>query len=180
MTAMIKQVEATCSGKKTKQIVTWADRTSSQQDSCWSWLVCFAGVVSNVVICGFTYSYGILFPTLLDEFQQGKAKTGIFVSRLFLNERRNERMKKRWMAVWAYAQIYELTSERENDERANVSTNAGTKEWTNFYVHEEMNELMKEHVNKCKSERINILTNEACTNKKNERTNARTNKLGKA
>ncbi|XP_078342332.1 monocarboxylate transporter 4-like [Oculina patagonica] len=72
---MNKQVEATSSGKKTTQVVTCAERISPYQDSCWSWLVCFAGVISNVVICGFTYSYGILFPALLDEFQQGKAKT---------------------------------------------------------------------------------------------------------
>ena len=31
----------------------------------------------NIIICGLTYSYGILFPSLLDEFKQGKAKTGI-------------------------------------------------------------------------------------------------------
>jgi len=75
MTAMVKQGEASESGKKTTQVVRCAERSSPQQDSCWSWLVCFAGVVSNVAICGFTYSYGILFPALLDEFQQGKAKT---------------------------------------------------------------------------------------------------------
>lgn len=75
MTAMVKQVETSESGKKRTQVVTCAERTSPQQDSCWSWLVCFAGVVSNVIICGFTFSYGILFPALLDEFQQGKAKT---------------------------------------------------------------------------------------------------------
>ena len=83
MTAMVKQVETSETGKKTTQVVTCAERTSPQQDSCWSWLVCFAGVVSNVIICGFTFSYGILFPALLDEFQQGKAKTGI-VSLLLL------------------------------------------------------------------------------------------------
>lgn len=83
---MVEQVEASESGKKTTQVVRCAERSSPQKDSCWSWLVCFAGVVSNVAICGFTYSYGILFPALLDEFQQGKAKTGIFVSRLFPNK----------------------------------------------------------------------------------------------
>jgi len=86
MTAMVKQVEARESEKKTTQVVRCAERSSPQQDSCWSWLVCFAGVVSNVAICGFTYSYGILFPALLDEFQQGKANTGIFVSRLLPNK----------------------------------------------------------------------------------------------
>ena len=63
-------------GEKTIQVVTCAERISPHQDSCWSWVVCFAAVVSNVVICGFTFSYGILFPAVLDEFKQGKAKSG--------------------------------------------------------------------------------------------------------
>ncbi|KAJ7335982.1 hypothetical protein OS493_013348 [Desmophyllum pertusum] len=74
---MNKQAEKTSSnGEKARtQIVTCTELTSLHQDSCWSWVVCFAGVVSNVIICGFTYSFGILFPALLDEFKQGKAKT---------------------------------------------------------------------------------------------------------
>ena len=62
--------------EKATQIVVCKETVSPGQDSCWSWVVCFAAVFSNVVICGFTYSYGILFPALLDEFQQGKANTG--------------------------------------------------------------------------------------------------------
>lgn len=62
--------------EKATQIVVCKETVSPWQDSCWSWVVCFAAVFSNVVICGFTYSYGILFPALLDEFQQGKANTG--------------------------------------------------------------------------------------------------------
>lgn len=61
--------------EKATQIVVCKETVSPGQDSCWSWVVCFAAVFSNVVICGFTYSYGILFPALLDEFQQGKANT---------------------------------------------------------------------------------------------------------
>lgn len=75
MTAVVKQGKASENGKMETQVVACAERSSPQQDSCWSWLVCIAGVVSNVAICGFTYSFGILFPALLDEFQQGKAKT---------------------------------------------------------------------------------------------------------
>lgn len=54
-----------------------AGRNSCDPDSCWSWLVCGVCAFCNIVICGLTYSYGILFPSLLDEFKQGKAKTGI-------------------------------------------------------------------------------------------------------
>ena len=65
-------------GKRLIQVVTCEDsgKVIPFQDSCWSWVVCFAGVVSNIIICGFTFSYGILFPALLEEFQQGKADTG--------------------------------------------------------------------------------------------------------
>ena len=47
-----------------------------QPDSCWSWVVCLACALTNIIICGVVFSYGILFPTLLEEFQQGKATTG--------------------------------------------------------------------------------------------------------
>lgn len=67
--------EAPGNGGKTAKTLTCVIKVSPYQDSCWSWLVCFAAVLSNVIICGFTYSFGILFPALLDEFQQGKAKT---------------------------------------------------------------------------------------------------------
>ena len=71
-------MEDLSNGHNTKtQIVKCTDRISApQQDTKWSWFVCFAGLVCNVITCGFAYSYGILFPNLLDEFQEGKAKTG--------------------------------------------------------------------------------------------------------
>lgn len=48
-----------------------------KSDSCWSWLVCGVCALCNIIICGLTYSYGILFPSLLEEFQQGKATTAL-------------------------------------------------------------------------------------------------------
>ncbi|XP_078342262.1 monocarboxylate transporter 13-like isoform X1 [Oculina patagonica] len=54
-----------------------ARRSSCEPDSCWSWLVCVVCAICNIIISGLTYSYGILFPSLLDEFQQGKAKTAL-------------------------------------------------------------------------------------------------------
>lgn len=47
-----------------------------KQDSCWSWVVCLACAASNSLACGIVNSYGIMFPFLLEEFQQGKALTG--------------------------------------------------------------------------------------------------------
>ena len=52
-------------------------RRTCESDSCWSWLVCGVCALCNIIICGLTYSYGILFPSLLDEFKQGKATTGM-------------------------------------------------------------------------------------------------------
>ena len=49
-----------------------------QPDSCWSWVVCVACAISNTIIVGIIISYGIIFPTLLEEFQEGKAITGVF------------------------------------------------------------------------------------------------------
>lgn len=48
-----------------------------QPDACWSWVVCLACSVSNTIIVGIIISYGVIFPTLLEEFQQGKAKTAL-------------------------------------------------------------------------------------------------------
>ena len=69
--------EGTNKVKKKAQVVKCAVRISQpQQDSCLSWVVCIAGVMSNVIVCGFAFSYGIVFPAILNEFHEGKAKTG--------------------------------------------------------------------------------------------------------
>lgn len=47
-----------------------------QPDSCWSWIVCASGVTCNIIVIGCTYCFGIIFPSLLDEFKEGKSKTG--------------------------------------------------------------------------------------------------------
>ena len=45
-------------------------------DGMWSWVVCVAGILSNVLVLGSPYTFGVIFPTLLDELNEGKAKTG--------------------------------------------------------------------------------------------------------
>ena len=47
-----------------------------KRDGTWSWVVCVAGVLSNVIILGNAFTFGVVFPTLLDEFHEGKVKTG--------------------------------------------------------------------------------------------------------
>ena len=47
-----------------------------QPDSLYAYLVCFCGVLCNLIMFGCSYSFGLLFPLLLEEFEEGKAKTG--------------------------------------------------------------------------------------------------------
>ena len=47
-----------------------------QADTYWSWIVCLAGIICNIIVLGSSYSYGILFSSLLDEFKKGKSVTG--------------------------------------------------------------------------------------------------------
>ena len=51
-------------------------RKQRQPDTWWSWVVCAVGVTCNIIVIGCTYCFGIIFPSLLDEFKAGKSKTG--------------------------------------------------------------------------------------------------------
>ena len=59
-------------------------RKACELDSGWSWFVCGVCAFCNIIIVGIPYSYGIVFPALLDEFQQGKVNTGAIVNVDFL------------------------------------------------------------------------------------------------
>ena len=45
-------------------------------DGAWAWIVCISGTLSVIITFGCPYNFGLLFPLLLDEFEEGKAKTG--------------------------------------------------------------------------------------------------------
>ena len=48
-----------------------------QPDSAWAWFICILALTSSIVILGFLFSFGILNPVFLEEFHEGKARTGI-------------------------------------------------------------------------------------------------------
>ena len=50
---------------------------SYKQDSAWAWLMAICGLVCNIIVNGNVFCFGILNPVLLEEFQQGKARTGM-------------------------------------------------------------------------------------------------------
>ena len=56
----------------------------TQPDGLYAYFVCFCGFLSILLAVGCSYSYGLLFPVLLDEFKEGKAKTGKKFSRFGL------------------------------------------------------------------------------------------------
>ena len=47
-----------------------------QPDSPYAYFVCFCGFLCILIAIGCSYSYGLLFPVLLHEFKEGKARTG--------------------------------------------------------------------------------------------------------
>ena len=56
----------------------------TQPDGLYAHFVCFCGFLSILLAVSCSYSYGLLFPVLLDEFKEGKAKTGKKFSRFGL------------------------------------------------------------------------------------------------
>ncbi|XP_078372265.1 monocarboxylate transporter 10-like [Oculina patagonica] len=61
--------------KKCCRMLTSPTKSARQPDSPYAYLVCFCGVLCNLIMFGCSYSYGLIFPSLLDEFKEGKAKT---------------------------------------------------------------------------------------------------------
>ena len=76
-------IEASTSGFHVKETgyetQTGSGRKLRQPDTYWSWIVCAAGVASSIIILGCSYCFGIIFPFLLDEFNEGKSKTGEYL-----------------------------------------------------------------------------------------------------
>lgn len=45
-------------------------------DSWWSWLVCAASTMSVVIISGISYSFGLMLPPLMENFDESRQVTG--------------------------------------------------------------------------------------------------------
>ena len=55
------------------------DKISSyNQDSVWSWFICFCTTIRMMVTIGFTFALGVLFPVFMDSFKETREKTGEF------------------------------------------------------------------------------------------------------
>ena len=51
-------------------------RNKHHQDSAWSWVVCISAAICNALNLGFVLSFGVLFPVLLDYFNETRERTG--------------------------------------------------------------------------------------------------------
>lgn len=49
---------------------------TSRLDGPYAFFVCLCGFICVLIPIGCAYSYGLLFPVLLEEFEEGKARTG--------------------------------------------------------------------------------------------------------
>lgn len=45
-------------------------------DSCWSWLVCAASAMSILIVTGIYYSFGLMLPPLMENFDGTRQATG--------------------------------------------------------------------------------------------------------
>ena len=50
-----------------------------ETDGPWSWLVCFCATVMIALMFGISLNFGVLFPVLMDYFQESREKTGNFM-----------------------------------------------------------------------------------------------------
>ena len=55
-------------------------RCRKELDSPWSWLVCFSATFIIVLTLGISLNFGVLFPVLMDYFQESRERIGKFIS----------------------------------------------------------------------------------------------------
>ena len=56
--------------------VSWFFTGKRFKDSWWSWIVCVSAAICNAVNLGMTLSFGVLFPVLMDYFDETRERTG--------------------------------------------------------------------------------------------------------
>ena len=54
-------------------------------DSRWSWLVCVCATVMIALMFGISLNFGVLFPVLMDYFQESRERTGNFMEETINN-----------------------------------------------------------------------------------------------
>ena len=68
-----------CVQKNASQILgklCWFFRGKHHSDCCWSWVVCISSAICGAINTGFVLSFGVLFPQLMEHFDELREKTG--------------------------------------------------------------------------------------------------------
>ena len=69
---MLEEQDTTrCFGK-----VSWFFTGKRFKDSSWSWIVCVSAAVCHSVNLGVALSFGVVFPVLMDFFDETRERTG--------------------------------------------------------------------------------------------------------
>ena len=50
--------------------------SSFEQDSVWSWFICFCCSICLMMSVGLNYALGVLFPVLMESFDESRERTG--------------------------------------------------------------------------------------------------------
>ena len=66
-----RQHNMQCFGK-----VSWFFTGKRFKDSSWSWIVCVSAAVCHSVNLGMALSFGVVFPVLMDFFDETRERTG--------------------------------------------------------------------------------------------------------
>ena len=59
-------------------VLTYGDVSSYKQDSVWSWFICFCSTACMMLTIGFAFALGVLFPVLMDSFNESRERVGEF------------------------------------------------------------------------------------------------------
>ena len=57
----------------------WFFRGKHHSDSRWSWVVCISSAICGALNTGFVLSFGVLFPELMEHFDETTETTGEYI-----------------------------------------------------------------------------------------------------
>jgi len=69
-------------------VLTYGDVSSYKQDSVWSWLICLCSTACMMLTIGFAFALGVLFPVLVDSFNESRERVGEFKISLSIADKR--------------------------------------------------------------------------------------------
>ena len=91
----------------------WFFRGKHNPDSRWSWVVCISSAVCGAINTGFVLSFGVLFPELMEHFDESRETTGKQYVLILYNTR------KKTISFLMLKRIMRFTVKTETKEKRN-------------------------------------------------------------